>query len=63
MVELHYNYSDLLAIDLVLGQRCTLDLYKKKGEIFKFRGPGSSPKPLSMIIKLDMCIAEGLAAL
>ena len=33
-----------------------MDFYKKV-EIFEVRGPGSHPKPLSILIKLGMCIA------
>ena len=36
--------------------RCTIDIYKKI-EMFEDRGPGSYPKPLSILIKLGMSIA------
>ena len=47
--------------ELVFGQqtninRFTMDFYKKV-KIFKVRGPGSHPKPFSILIKLGMCIA------
>ena len=35
---------------------CTMDFYKKV-EIFEVRVPGSHPKPLSILIKLGICIA------
>ena len=63
MVLLDCNYSDLLTQELVLGQqtnihvaRCTMDFYKKV-ESFEVRDPGSHPKPLSILIKLGMCVA------
>ena len=51
----------MLAQELVLGQqtnihRCTMEFYKKV-EMFVVRGPGSNPKPFSILIKLGMCIA------
>ena len=61
MFYLHCNYRYLLAQELVLGQqtnihRCTMDFYKKV-EMLEVRGHASHPKPLSILIKLGMCIA------
>ena len=54
-------FSCIVIVELVLGQqtnihRCTMDFYKKV-EILEVRGPGRHPKPLSILIKLGMCIA------
>ena len=49
-----------MAQELIFGQQtniyqCTMDFYKKVA-VLKVRGPDFHPKPLSIILKLGVCI-------
>ena len=42
--------------ELVLGQQTNINRYIRKVAFFEVRGPGSTTKPLSILIKHSVCI-------